>query len=91
MANQKRNHYYVLVMGNDGPSFVTEMHYGSKMAYWKKSEKPLEMSKSEAESLTLGLNLNFHLAFTIMHPVEIETQPYLYELGKWEWVKKDKE
>lgn len=92
MANTKaKNHYYVIVMANDGPAFVTSIEYVGKFAHWKKGEKPLEMSKTQAENLAYGLNLNFHQAYTVYMPYEIETQPYRYSAGEWEWKWKEKE
>ena len=85
MAN-KKNFWYVLVLENDGPAFVTKVEYSNKTAYWNKLEKPLEMSMESAKDLTLGLNLNFHVAFTVCMPFALEEQPCSYNLGHFEWV-----
>ena len=90
MAN-KKNHYYVLVMTNYGPVFVTKVNNANKTAEWNKLEKPKEFEKFWAEDLTLGLNLNFHMAFTICSKFEIDYQPYRYEAGEFEWKENEKE
>lgn len=89
---QKKNWYYVMVMSNSGPVFVTSINYGDKTARWDKLEKPLTMDKYESEDLTLGLNLNFNLAFMVCSKFELDTQPYNYANGGFEWKwDKDKE
>lgn len=86
MAKTKRqNWYYVLVMTDGGPVFVTSVEYSPKVAHWDKTEKPLVMDKSRAEDLTLGLNLNFHVAFTVCSKFEMDYQPYMYDKGCFEW------
>ena len=88
MANQK-NHYYVLVMSDEGPVFVTSVNYGNKTAEWNKLEKPLEMGKSSAEDLVLGLNLNWHTSFLVAMKFELDHQPYRYADYHIEWKKND--
>lgn len=82
---QKKNYWYVIVMTDGGPVFVTSVDYRSKTAHWDKSEKPLEMDKSRAQDLALGLNLNFHSSFAVCQPFEIDTQPYRYDKWHVEW------
>jgi len=89
MATTKKNHYYVLVITNDGPKFVTKVNYGDKTAEWNYKEKPLEMSKSEAEDLVLGLNLNYNMAYLVCQKWEIESHPYYYEHYELSWKKKE--
>ena len=93
MANKKKNYWYVLVMTDNGPVFVTSVEYSSKTAHWNNTEKPLEMDMSRAKDLVLGLNLNFHAAFTVCQPFEIDSQPYIYSKGKfvWAWNEDEKE
>lgn len=88
---QKKNWYYVLVMSDNGPVFVTSIEYATKYAHWDKLEKPLALDKSRAEDLTLGLNLNFHAAFTVCSKFELETQPYRYSDWHIEWKENEKE
>lgn len=88
---KKKNFYYVMVFTNSGPVFVTAIHYSNKTAEWNKLDKPLEMSKSEAEDLTFGLMVNFNTAFTIVSPIKYNTQPYRYDAGHFEWKFDDKE
>ena len=82
---KKKNYWYVLVMTNEGPKFVTSVSYMDKTAHWDKTEKPLEMDKERATDLALGLNLNMHAAFVVCQPFEIDRQPYRYDMGQFEW------
>ena len=92
MANsKKKNYYYVMVLTNNGPAFVTKIDYSDKSAYWDKQEKPLTMSKSEAENLSFGLKMNFHMAFMITNEYELDSQPYLYNKGHFEWIDNEKQ
>ena len=86
---KKENYYYVLVMGNEGPVFVTSIDRTEKTAHWDKDEAPLELIKSYAEDLTMGLTLNGHLAFTVCSKYKLDNQPYRYNIGGFEWVKKE--
>lgn len=90
-TNKKKNHYYVLVITNDGPKFVTKVNYEDKTAEWNYKEKPLEMEKVWAEDLVLGLNLNFHQAYLVCQKWELESQPYRYEKYKIEWKERKEE
>jgi len=86
---QKKNYWYVLVMTNQGPRFVTKIDYSTKTAYWDELEKPIEMDKSRAQDLTIGLNLNCNYSFAVCQPFEIDSQPYRYNLGHFEWKYKE--
>lgn len=88
---KKKKHYYVLVMTEAGPKFVTKVNYGDKTAEWDYKEKPLELDKFWAEDLVLGLNLNFNQAYLVCQNREIETQPYRYDDYKIQWVEREKE
>lgn len=88
---QKKNYWYVLVMTEGGPVFVTSVDYSPKVAHWDKTEKPMEMGKYRAEDLALGLNLNGHLAFPVCTGVETDFQPYNYKNYHIEWVENEKE
>lgn len=85
MANTKKNYWYVLVMTDGGPVFVTSVNYSNKTARWNKDEKPLEMGMYQAKDLTLGLNLNFHQSFAICQPFELDNQPYRYDHWRIKW------
>lgn len=90
MANTKnKNYYYVLVMAESGPAFVTSMDNLQKVAHWDKDEKPLELGKSTAESLAFGLSVNFFTAFVVSSKVEIESQPYNYKYWEIDWRRKE--
>ena len=82
---KKQNYYYTLVFTNNGPVFVTSIDSTTKTAHWNKTEAPMEMSKYMAEDLTLGLNCNGTFAVTVASKIELETQPYLYSKGQFEW------
>lgn len=75
----KKFHYYVLVVSERGPKFVTKVNYANKTAEWNYEEKPLEMSKERAEDLVLGLCLNFNTAYVVCQPFEIDSHPYNYK------------
>lgn len=81
---KKKNYWYVIVLANDGPAFVTSIK--EKFAYWNKSEKPLEMGKSLAEDLAIGLRINGSSAFAVVSNFELDVQPFRYELGRFQWV-----
>ena len=82
---QKKNWYYVLVMTDEGPVFVTSADYSAKSAYWAKTGTPKAFDKSRAKDLALGLNLNFHVAFVVCTPFELDSQPYNYKDWHIEW------
>lgn len=81
----KKKHYYVLVITDEGPKFVTDICFGNRTAKWDYKEKPLELDKSRAEDLVLGLNLNFHQSYVVVMNWELDSQPYRYEKWKMEW------
>lgn len=92
MANtKKKKHYYVLVITDAGPKFVTKVNYGDKTAEWNYDEKPLEFEKVRAEDLVLGLNLNMNQAYLICQNWEIDSQPYRYDKWKISWQKRETE
>ena len=76
---KKKNFWYVLVITNYGPVFVTKVNNTNKTAEWNSLEKPLELDAFWAKDLALGLNLNFNLAYPVCYPIEIDTQPYNYK------------
>ena len=84
---KKKNYWYVFIMTEQGPVFVTKVNQSDKTAEWDKGEKPLEMSESMSKDLAMGLQLNFHLAYAVCHRFELETQPYRYDLGSFVWKK----
>ena len=88
---KKKNYWYVLVMTEEGPKFVTKVNYGDKTAEWNMLEEPKEFSKETAKDLVIGLNLNFNIAYAVCQPFELTGQPYRYADGKFEWVENEKE
>ena len=90
MANTKsKNYWYVIVMTGYGAVFVTKVNNGDRTAEWEKLEKPLEMTKSDAQFLSMGLTMNGHLAYSICSSWEITNQPYFYSHGEMKWVDKE--
>ena len=83
--SKRKNFYYVLVLTNEGPTFVTgiaERNY----AKYNKLEKPMLFeTKSFADEVSIGLTCNLITAYTITTPYELTSQPYLYNEGKFEW------
>lgn len=75
---KSRDNYYVLVFTEEGPVFVTSVDYKNNNAFWKKENNPLKMNKSEAECISLGLNLNGCFSIVVNNPFELITQPYDY-------------
>jgi len=85
-ATSKKNFWYVLVLTETGPVFVTHVEYSPKVAYWNKQEKPYELGESRAKELAMGLCCNGTMAFPICHFYELDSQPYFYNRGHFEWV-----
>lgn len=87
MAN-KRNYWYVLVLTNYGPVFVTRIPTRTT-AEWHKEEKPMELSEKYAKEVAWGLRLNEYLAYAVCNTYELGGQPFRYKEGqfKWQWDK----
>ena len=88
MAGKKKDHWYVLVMGEQGPKFVTKVNHVDRTAEWDYKEAPLELDKSTAQDLSLGLTLNFHTAFAVCSQFEVPSHPYRYDAYDFQFVKK---
>lgn len=87
MARKKKEeHAYVLVMTDWGPTFVTKTDNWERTAEWKRDEKPLEMSKDDAQFLAMGLTVNGHLAFPVVQTYEQNYHPYRYDVGRFKWI-----
>ena len=85
MATKKQNYWYVLVLTEGGPVFVTSYSLSPKEAYWKKDEAPKELSADFAKDLALGLTWNGNVAFAVCSKFELDQQPYRYDMGQFEW------
>ena len=84
MATKKqKNWYYVLVMTDEGPKFVTGTEYHT--AYWDKDKAPKELGSYWAEDICRGLNLNGHLSYVVKSQWELDTQPYNYAEWQIKW------
>ena len=90
MANKKNYYYYVLVIQNYGPVFVTGVQ-PKHVAEWDRLKKPMEMSREYARDMAIGLTWNGYLAYVVCQPYELNCQPYRYEDGKLEFKGNDKE
>lgn len=90
MAN-KKNYWYVVVMTDNGPVFVTGVNNMERTAYWNKDQKPLELGKEYAQSLATGLMLNFHFALPVCNTFELTEQCYNYKYGHFEWLKNEEQ
>lgn len=89
--SRKKNYYYVLVFTESGPKYVTKINGFTKDAHWSIDDKPLAMSKDNAEYLALGLTWNGHHSVMVHSTYEIESHPYNYSGYKIEWVKREEE
>ena len=86
MAKRKK-FYYVLVLTDEGAKFVTNVDRKTKTALFDGTKAPFEFERKEiAEDMALGLTANFHLAYAVSLPYELEMQPYNYKGGHFEWV-----
>lgn len=87
MGRKKTNYWYILVLTNEGPKFLTSIDYKYKDAEWDMLKAPLELDEGQAKELAFGLMVNFHQAYPVCSPVELKNQPYFYDKGKfkWEW------
>ena len=82
---KRKYHYYVLVCTDYGPVFVTDIP-NRNYAKWDKLEPPMEFTKTRAEDIAYGLNLNGYMALIVMYPwAERTHQLYYYENGQFEW------
>lgn len=91
MANKKKNFWYVIVMTSTGPTFVTGINRSEKTAQWNKDEKPLELGEYWAKDLAFGLQCNWNIAYAVCNGYELDSQPYRYNVGSFEWKMNDKE
>lgn len=88
MAKKQKEYWYVLVAGNNGCVFVTDIDWNNKTAEWDKKKKPKELSKGWAQDLSFGLTMNGNPAFAVGNSWEITSQPYRYDIGNFYWRKK---
>ena len=83
-------HWYVLVMTNGGPVFVTG-ELGHKQCKWDDLEPPKEFGAEYAKDMAFGLTVNGCLAFAVCSRIELDHQPYRYDVGGFEWKFKEEE
>lgn len=87
MGKQK-DYWYVLVLTEEGPVFVTDVDNATKVAKWNKHEPPCKLTEYWAKDLAVGLRCNLFLAYAVCNGVEITHQPYHYDSGAFEWKEK---
>lgn len=83
---KKTKFWYVVVFTSEGAKYVTHIDNRTKTAEWNVEDKPLQMSEEMARDLTIGLLMNLYNAMQVCSPIELDTQPYRYALGHFEWV-----
>lgn len=83
---KKTKFWYVLVLTDEGPKFVTSVDYSTKEAKWIKTDKPLELSEPWAKDMALGLCWNGYMAYSICQSFQLDNQPYFYNKGHFEWI-----
>ena len=90
MAKKQTEWFYVVVYTLEGPKYVTGLgdHH---TAYWDTEKPPYELSKEWAREIVIGLLWNGYNANVVMSPIEIESQPYRYEIGHFEFVHEEEE
>ena len=84
MATTKKNHWYIMVLSNKGPKFVTKLGE-HRTAYWEDEGTPKEFTKDMATDMCIGFAWNGIRAFPVCSPCELPTQPYQYDKGCFEW------
>ncbi len=87
--SKKQHYYYILVFEVDGPAYVTGTIYENRCAEWHKDEVPKEFTKTIAKDICLGLNLNGFSSVVVDSFYKIDHQPYMYEMGCFEWKKEE--
>lgn len=86
MAKTQTKYWYLLVMTDEGPKFVTDIDYGTKTAHWDGKKKPCEISEAWAKDLCIGLTWNGNTCYPVCMPCELDWQPYRYTAGHLKWV-----
>lgn len=85
----RKNFYYVLVLTDEGPVFVTGIPKRNWAEYNKNEVPKCFENYSYVESVAYGLTLNGIPAYPIKLTYELSGQPYRYSKGHFEWVKND--
>lgn len=78
--------YYILVCTDHGPKFVTSIDWTDKTCMWENNKPPLAMNKTQCENITMGLNLNWNIAYCVFSDNGLIGQPFQYEKGEFKWV-----
>lgn len=88
MHKPKKNYWYILVLTETGPAFVTSMNGSTCM--WEKDKVPVEYGRQIAEETAWALRLNGYVAYAVSITYELGSQPYRYDLGKYKWIWNEK-
>lgn len=86
MSNPRKKHYYVLVLTDEGPVFMTQINRDNKTVEYKQNQPPLEVTKIVAEDIAMGLRANLICAFAVTSTVSMLKQLFKYEKGHFEWI-----
>ena len=86
---KKKYYYYVLVFTPVGPRYVTALDYYNKDAFWNVDDKPMVMTKDNAEFLAVALTWNGNHSVMVTSTYEIEGHPYNYSEYEIKWEKKE--
>lgn len=82
----KKFYYYVLVMTQEGPMFVTKLDWRTNMAMWEKEKEPYcfgtdVQARDLAQELSVGLTWNGNPAYVVQKTTEQTYQPFMYDKG----------
>lgn len=77
--SKRKNHYYVMVFTGGGPVYVVGVNSKNNVARWDPMNPPVEMTREDAKSVCVGLNINGFASQVICSPYPVERQPYDYE------------
>ena len=78
--------WYVLVLSDTGPKFLTDVGNSEHYAKWEATGKPVSLGKPSAKDVAFGLSMNGFNAYPICVPYEITRQIYDYKNGEFRWV-----
>ena len=82
--SKSEEYYYILVFTDKGPKFVTESDICMLECRWD-GVTPKQFEREDAAYMALILTRNGNYAVAIYSLYEIDTQPFDYEKGYFEW------
>lgn len=85
--SRAKDNWYVIVMTQVGPKFVTHVNWRDNIAEWNGEARPYRFdNKADAQEIARGLTFNVSPAYAICQAWEITEQPFQYGAGKFMWV-----